>query len=125
VGGTTKSPACGSSEHMLWKKAAKVPTNICCCVTKCGASVARFDPELLQLLRQEIALFGGGARLRTNVSFVEPDALQSHLQRLLMGGELEADCTMTPAGLDIDVRGLSHYGVHQMRSTDRDSRRRR
>jgi hypothetical protein len=82
------------------------------------------DPDLLQLIRQEIALFGGCSDLGTKLAFVEEDRLRSHLDRLFYGGEIEAACTFGAHGLELQVKGLTAQGVQRMRDNDDTARSR-
>ena len=75
-----------------------------------------FDPELLQLIRQEIALFSGQVDLRANLHFVDEAMLRAHIERLFYGGEIEARCSLGASGLDLDIHGLTAIGLRRMRN---------
>jgi|GEM_PF-2568745 len=73
-----------------------------------------YDPELLQLVRQELVTFAGWPDLSANLHFVEPERLRRHVERLYLGGELSGEARVDGGRLRIRARGLTAWGVRMM-----------
>lgn len=65
--------------------------------------------DSLQAVRIQLAAFADLDDIRASADLTD-EGLAEHLQRLLMRGELAADCTVTAAGLKIEVHGLTQCG---------------
>lgn len=81
-----------------------------------------YDPELLQVIRQEVILYAGMPELGANLFFIEPDILRSHIERLFFGGELAAVASIEGGRLLIDIRGLTAIGLQALGRHDAATR---
>ena len=82
-----------------------------------------YDPELLQAIRHEVVAFAGLTELSAHLHFVEAERLQAHLERLYLGGELIAAARFVDGRLEIDVEGLTLFGIENLSAYDRSVER--
>jgi len=72
------------------------------------------DRGLLQLIRLEVSLFGRRAAGLPCLAEVDPAVLKAHVERLFYGGEIAGACRLGADGLEIEIHGLTPYGLLEM-----------
>lgn len=77
-----------------------------------------YDPELLQAIRQEVALYAGADDLSGNLFFIEPSDLQLHVERLYVGGELAGSAHFDGRRLVLNITGLTASGARALRRNE-------